>query len=663
MKKVLYIALALVLALGLVIPLAGCGGVGGPAGSRVRALDNYQSPSGVDDPGPNNLIWSGQGATGGVLDEEQCEGEGGDCYVAPGDDYLLWIFSTDGGSAVVEEGEAPQLTLEGIGTYDYCKKNDGNSNFHFVTPYVKPDLSTLTAYVTFCVPEGKKDYEYGGGNWVLTISHGCPGGGPGPAETADVIFAQTGVSTDFTGTVLTVDGTDYDVTELPVTITKEVGEDIDFQYYSPLGVDAGKQYVWTTTTGLSTAQSGTITVPSDGGSVTGNYKTQYYLTLDSSPADVGTQTGEGWYDEGEDADISTDEFVDIVPGESRYRFDGWTTDDMDEIDDASATSASVLMDKAKTVTANYQRQYYLTVNTNPVEVLTLNPSAVSGEGWYDEGDTAIVDAVQNVDKAAGERYDFRSWTGATPTGTGNQAAVVMDGAKTATANYQLQYYLTLVTSPVVPATLTGAGWYDAGTSAGISTTSPVVNSPYTYFFAGWTTGDMAEITNQYALSTTVLMDKAKTVTANYARMILGAGGKTLGFWSNKNGQALFGADDLALMVSLNLRNGGGSHFNPTTYSQFRTWLLSATATNMAYMLSAQLAATELTVFNGLLSGSQLVWVDDGDGIVEPGEARSIDSIMTAANTELGTPTTRAYQEYLKNLLDKINNNKLWFIIP
>jgi hypothetical protein len=68
------------------------------------------------------------------------------------------------------------------------------------------------------------------------------------------------------------------------------------------------------------------------------------------------------------------------------------------------------------------------------------------------------------------------------------------------------------------------------------------------------------------------------------------GGKTLGFWSNKNGQALFGADDLAEMVALNLRNADGSHFNPASYASFRTWILSATATNMANMLSAQLAA-------------------------------------------------------------------------
>lgn len=92
-------------------------------------------------------------------------------------------------------------------------------------------------------------------------------------------------------------------------------------------------------------------------------------------------------------------------------------------------------------------------------------------------------------------------------------------------------------------------------------------------------------------------------TVKFGNVCLGAGGgRTLGFWSNKNGQALFGVDDLALMVNLNLRNANGSDFNPGNYTAFRTWLLGAKATNMAYMLSAQLSAMELNVLNGKVNG-------------------------------------------------------------
>ena len=53
-----------------------------------------------------------------------------------------------------------------------------------------------------------------------------------------------------------------------------------------------------------------------------------------------------------------------------------------------------------------------------------------------------------------------------------------------------------------------------------------------------------------------------------------------------------------MLRNLNLRNADGSNFDPTTPAQVKTWLSKATATNMAYMLSAQLAAMALNVNNG-----------------------------------------------------------------
>jgi hypothetical protein len=380
---------------------------------------------------------------------------------------------------------------------------------------------------------------------------------------------------------------------------------------------------------------------------TAHYVTQYFLNLTTNPLGVTTPAGVGWYDAGTNVPIFAPEFISIEPGASRYRFNGWTTGDMSEIANPSATSTTVFLDKPKTVTANYvtqyyltvisdygtptsegwydngetayarldtdivnhgngtrrvftswggnasgtnyaqsnpivmnaaktaianwktqyavtftqtgsavaptvtytadidltdtvpftvwvkagtqitytyqdivpgasgvryvltgvapsspqtvngpitisgtyQTQYYLTVNTNPTEVLTLNPAAVSGQGWYNSGSTATVDAVQNVDKVAGDsRYDFRSWTGATPTGVGNQATVLMDGPKTATANYQLQYKITFAQSgvgsdfadTVVIIDTTNYGrdsvsfWWDSGSSHSFAFQSPLV---------------------------------------------------------------------------------------------------------------------------------------------------------------------------------------------
>lgn len=158
------------------------------------------------------------------------------------------------------------------------------------------------------------------------------------------------------------------------------------------------------------------------------------------------------------------------------------------------------------------------------------------------------------------------------------------------------------------------------------------------------------------------------------------GGLTLGFWSNKNGQALFLADDLAAMVALNLRNADGSVFDPASYAQFRPWLLSANATNMAYMLSAQLSAMKLNVLNGFVNGSGMVYAPSLlpyapiPGLNSLGYI-SVNDLITAANTALsdavcGNPCNtaspslqRPYQEALKNVLDALNNNGSVYVQP
>jgi hypothetical protein len=126
---------------------------------------------------------------------------------------------------------------------------------------------------------------------------------------------------------------------------------------------------------------------------------------------------------------------------------------------------------------------------------------------------------------------------------------------------------------------------------------------------------------------------------------------------------LFDCDDLALMVSLNLRKANGDLFDPANYSGFRSWLLSATATNMAYMLSAQLAAMELNVFNGKVGGGALIYAPGTDSANALGFA-TVNAVMAEANVELGLhgltladSPYRAYQEALKNALDNANNNK------
>jgi hypothetical protein len=153
----------------------------------------------------------------------------------------------------------------------------------------------------------------------------------------------------------------------------------------------------------------------------------------------------------------------------------------------------------------------------------------------------------------------------------------------------------------------------------------------------------------------------------FGNLCLGqGGGHTKGFWSKS--KAPCGPEDLALMDSLNLRNKDGSDFDPQTCESFKIWLKRANAVNMAYMLSAQLAAMELNVSHGFVDGSALIYAPGTNSANSLGFA-TVHAVMNEANTELGkngyTPAgneNRNYQERLKDVLDNANNNQT-FVQP
>jgi hypothetical protein len=191
----------------------------------------------------------------------------------------------------------------------------------------------------------------------------------------------------------------------------------------------------------------------------------------------------------------------------------------------------------------------------------------------------------------------------------------------------------------------------------------------------WTVTEGTPI-ESYWLHTTplqqnVTVDPDGETEVVFGNLCLGAGGGlTLGFWSNKNGQGLITSSDLTYLSGLSLRDGSGADFDPSGKAELKSWLLKATAVNMAYMLSAQLTAMELNVRHGKVDADALIYapccgnygVDlDNDG---NGDFITIADLMGLAEAELAangyTPSgdeNRSYQECLKNALDDANNNK------
>ena len=166
-------------------------------------------------------------------------------------------------------------------------------------------------------------------------------------------------------------------------------------------------------------------------------------------------------------------------------------------------------------------------------------------------------------------------------------------------------------------------------------------------------------------------------------------GRTIGFWGNNNGNAILRANDNAwrdMLNRLNLRRADGKEFDislkdpvTTALTTFNSWLQNANATNMAYMLSAQLAATRLNVaYNGLGGNTTFIippylTTRSGANIATCiGKSElTINELIGLANTSLGAHgnTTaagpaRTYQECLKDLLDIINNrNDISQVLP
>jgi hypothetical protein len=144
-----------------------------------------------------------------------------------------------------------------------------------------------------------------------------------------ITFEQTGIGSDFTGTVVTIDGTSYGVSALPVSFNWTMGSAHSFAFQSPLVTTNATQYVWTNTTGLSSLQSGPINVTTYG-NIVGNYKTQYHLTVSSYSGLVPAPSpASGWFDAGSQVTLIAPQ-TGHDPQGALYAFHGvWTVNGRD----------------------------------------------------------------------------------------------------------------------------------------------------------------------------------------------------------------------------------------------------------------------------------------------------------------------------------------------
>jgi hypothetical protein len=192
-----------------------------------------------------------------------------------------------------------------------------------------------------------------------------------------------------------------------------------------------------------------------------------------------------------------------------------------------------------------------------------------------------------------------------------------------------------------------------------------------------------------------------------AHITTGSHDGTIGFWTNKNGQTMLTGSSSSTQLKsqyfsaiTNLANSNQpgstvlvdangnyvpqSYFtSPNGYTFLQTYLNNANATNMAYMLSAQLLATELNIKAGFVNANQTIYTPNVSmsaadraslaapphGITPIGTFVTIQTVINDAILELKyAPYTRVagpdrtFEEALMSIFTGINQAGNIFVI-
>jgi hypothetical protein len=111
-------------------------------------------------------------------------------------------------------------------------------------------------------------------------------------------------------------------------------------------------------------------------------------------------------------------------------------------------------------------------------------------GWYNASSVAVVTSNATSNEIANRtRLVFMNWTG-DYNSTSTSLSINMTKPVTIQANWIRQYYVTILSPTGSP---TGAGWYDAGSTASVSV-EPIVQFPNgtREVFTGWNTTRLAQ---------------------------------------------------------------------------------------------------------------------------------------------------------------------------
>ncbi|MCW3996390.1 MAG: hypothetical protein NWE98_09640, partial [Candidatus Bathyarchaeota archaeon] len=282
-------------------------------------------------------------------------------------------------------------------------------------------------------------------------------------------------------------------------------------FASTMSVSALQRIV--TSTGAASTGT-TISSSSNYVGAIATFKSQISVTVTSSP-----DTGDGFVtvngtartspftfnaNPGSTQTIGAVSIANEVTGQSRYLYSSWS--------DSGAQSHTITVGSSDvTYTANFQRQYYLTVTGG---------SSTTGQGWYNEGagTTATSNGVYGVSgdtrsRVASWQLDAQPVNPVNTEGTVTTSTITMSAPHTVAFASVTQYMVTYASAPVIGGTTDPSGtnvWVDSGSHPISATPNP------TYTFKTWSS-DTGQITFETATSasTTANINGPGTITANF----------------------------------------------------------------------------------------------------------------------------------------------------
>ncbi len=231
--------------------------------------------------------------------------------------------------------------------------------------------------VTLKAPEEWRDFKFEGweidGRWssenpltiVMNRGHSIEAVYSKTASVDEIIVDAVPRVTE-----ITVDGTIYLSSELPLSFDWQQGSDHTIIISDIVNETPDMRYKFDSWKDRSKETFRSITVGEDNRNIIALYKTQYYF---KPLTELGSVMGGGWHDEGSTVtfELESDIIIDKKDENVRYVFNSWDVGDYPR----SATN-TINVEKPISAKATWNKQYKLVLNTNVPDY------ELFGTGWY-----------------------------------------------------------------------------------------------------------------------------------------------------------------------------------------------------------------------------------------------------------------------------------------